>query len=111
MDPAEKAQARTEAQLAEQTAVSDMQWLMGDVRGRRFVHRLLERAGIYRLTFTGDALSSAFNEGQRNSGLRLMNELLQHCPKRLSEMQRENLKHERRDDRTSTSTGDDPPGG
>lgn len=70
-----------------------MQWLMGDVRGRRFVYRQLEDAGIYRLTFTGDALTSAFNEGWRNSGIRLLNKLLQHCPKRLSEMQRENLKH------------------
>lgn len=86
------------------TAISDMQWLMGDVRGRRFVYRLLEQAGIYRLTHTGEAISSAFNEGMRSAGLRLMNELLQHCPKRLFEMQRENLKHDRHDSSTSASS-------
>lgn len=83
--------------------MDDLIWLMGDVRGRRFVWRLLEDAGIYRSSFTGDALLTAFNEGQRNQGLRLMDELLQHCPKRLSEMQRESTKTNERRQRTSTS--------
>lgn len=94
-DPAEKAQEKTRAQLAAETAITDLLWLMGERRGRRIWHRLLERAGIYHTSYTGEALSSAFKEGRRNLGLELMNELLQHCPSRLSEMQRENLKHER----------------
>lgn len=91
-----------------------MRWLMGDVRGRRFVWRLLEEAGIYRSSYLGDALAMAFREGERNRGLRLMDKLLQHCPKRLSEMQRENQRHERSNERTGTSgtsTSDDPAGG
>lgn len=70
-----------------------MQWLMADVRGRRFVYRLLEEAGIYKTSYTGEAISMAFREGNRNAGLALVDKLLQHCPKRLFEMQREHLKH------------------
>lgn len=81
-----------------------MRWLMGDVRGRRFMWRLLEGSGIYRSSFTGEALSMAFNEGQRNVGLKLVDEITQHCPKRLSEMQTEARTNERRN-ASSSSTG------
>lgn len=60
--------------------VLDLQWVMADKRGRRVMHRQLEAAGVYRLSHTGEALSSAFNEGQRNRGLALLAELNAHCP-------------------------------
>lgn len=66
---------------------------MGDVRGRRYIWCLLEDAGIYRTVYSTDAMYMALREGNRTAGIRLLDELLQHCPKRLSEMQRENLKH------------------
>ena len=109
-DPDERARAELEARLARDTEISDLQWLMGLKQGRRVMHRLLEKSGIYQTVWTGEALSMAFREGQRNFGLYLMNELLQHCPKRLSEMQRENLKHERSDSSTSTGTSGGQPG-
>lgn len=37
--------------------------------GRRFVRRLLAECGIYRASFTGDAQTTAFNEGRRHVGL------------------------------------------
>jgi hypothetical protein len=58
----------------------DWKWLMNQPRGRRLVWRLLSRAGIYRSSFTGEALSSAFNEGERNLGLRINALLTEHCP-------------------------------
>lgn len=88
-----------EAKAAErerQQRIDDLLWLMSDKRGRRVVWRLLEGAGIYRSTFTGDALTSAFREGERNQGLRLMDQVLQHCPDRVSEMQKEARQNERR---------------
>jgi len=59
----------------------DLKWLMADKRGRRIVWRWLERAGVWRLSFTPDALAMAFAEGGRNQGLRLLDLLLQTCPK------------------------------
>jgi hypothetical protein len=99
-----ESQAQTEkavkAQLVRQTEIDDLLWLMSDKRGRRFVRRLLDRVGIYRTSFSTEALAMAFNEGQRNVGLQLVGQINQHCPSRFSEMQREPEPHERRNDRT-----------
>jgi hypothetical protein len=69
--------------------IADLKWLMSNKRGRRFVHRLLERAGVWRLSFNTNALSMAFNEGTRNEGLRLLAQLTEHCLDRYSEMLKE----------------------
>lgn len=58
----------------------DLQWVMSDKRGRRHVWRQLELAGVYRLSYTGEAQGTAFNEGRRNDGLRLLDEITRHCP-------------------------------
>jgi hypothetical protein len=100
-DDVEKAR---KAQLAKETEIEDLHWLMSDKRGRRIAWRLLTEAGIYQSTYTGEALSSAFAEGKRAQGLKLVASIVQHCPERFSEMQKEARTHERR---TSSSTGND----
>ena len=61
--------------------IGDIVWLMNNgKRGRRIVRRLLDQAGVYQLSYTGEALSTAFNEGRRNHGLRLMDLVTTHCP-------------------------------
>lgn len=60
--------------------VNDLQWLMSNKRGRRVMWRLLEQSGVYRLSFDPNSASvTAFNEGQRNYGLRHLALLLEHC--------------------------------
>lgn len=87
----ERAQAETgERSKAEQNReIEDLKWLMSNKRGRRFVCRQLERAGVWRLSFNTNALSMAFNEGQRNEGLRLMAQITTHCADRYTEMLKE----------------------
>ena len=100
-DSKARAEKATKAQLARQTEIDDLLWLMSDKRGRRFMWRLLERAGIYQLSFVpGDPTVTAFREGRRNQGLQLVAEVMQHCPNRFSEMQKEAPKHERRKEST-----------
>jgi hypothetical protein len=93
------AEKAVKAQLAAQTEIDDLCWLMSDKRGRRFVWRQLGEAGVYRQSFTGEPLTSAFKEGQRSLGLQLMAAIHQHCPERFSEMQREARTNERRNER------------
>jgi hypothetical protein len=62
---------------------------MSNKRGRRFIFTLLERAGVWRLSFNTNALTMAFAEGTRNEGLRLMAQLTEHCLDRYSEMLKE----------------------
>lgn len=73
-----------------QQELLDLEWVMSDGRGRRVVWRLLEQAGVFRLSYAGDALSTAFNEGQRNIGLRLMADCLEAAAEKYLVMQAEN---------------------
>ena len=83
------ADADERARLAAQIEIDDLRWLMSNKRGRRFVSRLLERAGVFRLSFNTNALTMAFHEGTRNEGLRLLALLNAHCPERYTEMLKE----------------------
>lgn len=75
-------------QLELANQIEDLKWVMSDKRGRSVVWRQLEIAGIYRLSYTGDD-RTAFNEGQRNIGLKLLAEINQHCPAEYMEMLKE----------------------
>lgn len=84
-----QAEAEERALLAAQIEIDDVKWLMSNKRGRRFMARLLERAGVWRLSFNTNALTMAFNEGTRNEGLRLLAQIAAHCPDRYTEMLKE----------------------
>lgn len=75
-----KAQASQHAKNARDTEEADVKWLMGSKRGRRIVWRLLDQAGVFRLSFNTNAMQMAFNEGGRNAGLRLLGLINATCP-------------------------------
>src|SRR5690554_2902775 len=79
----------------------DTRWLMSTKRGRRIIWRLLEVSGVYRLSFDRDAMSMAFNEGNRNFGNQLLAEITRLCPERYLEMLKEHKQHARPDDKRS----------
>lgn len=71
--------ARARAEQEARWEIEDLAWLMSSKRGRRVMWRLLTNAGVYRLSYTqGDAGATAFNEGQRNQGLRLLSLVMKH---------------------------------
>lgn len=70
----------TRKRLASETESSDFKWLMGSKRGRRIVWRLLEQAGVFRISFDANALRMAFNEGNRNYGNRVLDQIHRDCP-------------------------------
>jgi hypothetical protein len=70
---------RQRTALSEETLeVDDFKWLMGSMRGRRIVWRLLEKTGVNRTSMTGNSYTF-FHEGQRNVGLMLMALINDHC--------------------------------
>lgn len=85
LDEVRKAQADL-ARLAERREAEDIKWQMSSKRGRRIVNRLLQDAGVYRLSFSTNALQMSFNEGNRNTGLKLLAAITEHCPERYAEM-------------------------
>ncbi len=84
--------------LARDTEESDFKWLMGSKRGRRIVWRLLDRAGVFRLSFNTNSMTMAFNEGNRNEGLRIMAQIQTLCPELYPLMTKEQLHDNRNDD-------------
>ena len=91
-----------------------LRWLMADNRGRRFVWRLLGKAGIFRTSMAASPELTAFNEGRRDLGLGLLADVMRLCPERYAQMQAE--AHSRGSGQahskpTSTSTTGDIDGG
>lgn len=86
--------AEERAKLNARIEIDDLKWVMQNKRGRRFVRGILERAGVWRLSFHTNALQMAFNEGSRNEGLALLSKLMEHCPEFYSQMLKEHKEDE-----------------
>lgn len=91
---ANEADARAKAKLKQKLELDDLQWLMRDKRGRRLMYRQLEAAGVFRISFNTNALQMAFNEGNRNQGLLVTAQLLQHCHEHYTQMLKEHSENE-----------------
>lgn len=76
--------------------LEDLKWVMSDARGRRFVWRLLSQARVFHASFTGEALSSAFNEGARSAGLKQLADIHEACPQQYLVMTKEAKRDARR---------------
>lgn len=68
----------------------DIVAVMSTEAGRRVMHRLLTRAGIYRCSFNGQSNATIFNEGARNQGLMLLAEIQSAAPGSYLTMIKEN---------------------
>lgn len=87
-------QARQEQgvrESAEQQAqeARDYAWLMGSPAGRRILWQILSEAGVYRVSMAPDPYQTAFKEGRRDIGLRVLTRINQHAPEQFAAMQRE----------------------
>ena len=65
---------------------SAFQWLLADRRGRRLAWWLLQETGIYRTSFTGDAATTAFQEGRRDIGLKVLHRMHEAAPDAYAQM-------------------------
>ncbi|WP_375650699.1 hypothetical protein [Bartonella sp. OT172YNZD] len=72
---------------------AEIKWLMQEEMGRAIVWRLLNNAGIYRSSYSENALAMAFSEGKREMGLRLLDSLTHECPELYQTMMKENTKN------------------
>ena len=91
-----RGQEKTEAdkklrdKLVRENEEVDLKWLMGSKRGRRIIWRLLDQAGVFRLSFNTKAMSMAFAEGNRNFGNRTLSLIHTHCSELYPQMVKEN---------------------
>lgn len=91
----EAADRRKDAAARDASDKEDVQWVMGNARGRRFLARLLADAGVFRSSMADAAERIAFNEGQRNAGLRLLSILTSAAPDEYLIMEKERISNGR----------------
>jgi hypothetical protein len=85
----EKREIEARKRVIRENENADVKWLMSSKKGRRVMWRLLELAGPFRMSFDPNAMKMAFNEGNRNLGNQLFNEVMTLCPEMYPVMVRE----------------------
>ncbi len=80
---------KTKAQLRRLREQEGLKALLSKTGGRNFVWRLLTECGVYHTSFTGDN-ETFFNEGKRQIGLWVLEEIFQSDKKAYALMQEEN---------------------
>lgn len=58
-----------------QRDINDLRKILAIPEGRRFIWKQLSEAGIFHTTFSQNAMQTSFLEGQRQQGLRLLNDV------------------------------------
>lgn len=81
---AEKAAALADRQRGEVIVA-----ICSTAAGRRFLWEKLGSAHIFQTSFNTDSHRMAFNEGERNQGLLLLNDIIQWCPEQFIQAMRE----------------------
>ena len=96
------------ARLVERQRQEIISGIMSVASGRAWVLDLLEICHIFSTSFQSNALQTAFAEGERNIGLRLLNDVMSACPDQYVEMMRErNARDSTADARRRAAPSDD----
>ena len=102
-----RSQEKTEAdkklreKLVRENEEVDLKWLMSNKRGRRIIWRLLDQAGVFRLSFNTNSMQMAFAEGNRNFGNRMLAMIHSLCPELYPQMVKEQSNDRIADDGSS----------
>lgn len=81
--------AEKAARLGTRQRQSAVVGIMSVSGGRHWMHDILVSCHVFATTFTVDPYATAFNEGQRNIGLQLLDDIMQACPDSYILMMRE----------------------
>ncbi len=92
-DPEQVQKAKEKELRGRELEISDLGWLLSSVKGRRFLWRLFEFAGINRLSYNAVNINETnFNEGMRNVANKVLADVMETRPEAYIEMINENKK-------------------
>lgn len=94
---------RRESRVQRREELTLLARFMAEPAGRRWCYNFLAGCRIYSTSFATNAMSMAFAEGERNAGLRLINDLLEASPDNYMTM----LKEVNSERSRNTSAGND----
>lgn len=102
--------AEKEARIAEVNRLDYLKAAMSVPQGRAWFHDFLEACHLFSDPFTGDPLREAYTKGERNVGLLIYSDIVNHCPDDFVQMMKEaNARSIERDIRTrNAAPGSDP---
>jgi hypothetical protein len=100
--------AEKAAKLAEIQRTDFIKASMATEGGRHWFYDLLVRCHIFASTFTGEALSSANAEGERNIGLMIYTDIMRACPDLFIRMMQEANERELINGRRTAKSSGDP---
>jgi hypothetical protein len=80
---------RRDAKLHEYEEGEALAVLMSSHIGRRWMYRTLEQCHMFTTSYSSSPIRMSFLEGERNIGLRLVADIMAHCPRRYAEMMQE----------------------
>lgn len=89
-DPKQVGEKAKEAKAAQSARVNFLVSAMSTREGRLWIRDLLESTKVFQTSFSPESLKMAFNEGERNIGLRILADVMTSCPDRYIEMMKEN---------------------
>jgi|WetSurMetagenome_2_1015567.scaffolds.fasta_scaffold00850_4 hypothetical protein len=92
-DPAQVAAKRRSAGRKRKAEESVVYTIMSTQSGREWIHGLLSSCHCFSTSFTGDSLSMAFKEGERNIGLMLTAQIMKASPDEFVTMLKEHNKN------------------
>jgi len=81
--------AKRKEKSRRENEVVDTQYILSSFNGRRFLWRYLELCGVFKTSFSPESSQAAFNEGQRNVGLRLLSDINEANPDAYLQMMKE----------------------
>lgn len=82
--------AEEQAKRRKERETEDLKVLLKMPEGRRLFWRYMGDAGVFRSSYTGDQ-GTNFNEGQRNIGLKMFNDVLNTDIRAFAQMQQEHV--------------------
>jgi hypothetical protein len=92
-DPEQVASKRRSAGKKRKANESVVYTIMSTQHGRVWMYSMLEACHCFNTSFTGEALSGAFKEGERNIGLRLIDSIMKASPDEFILMLKEHNKN------------------
>jgi hypothetical protein len=104
--------AQKAAKQSERARTDYTKHIMASENGRAWMLDLLTTSHIFACSHSGNALQTAFNEGERNVGLQILNLIMQACPDHyVTMMQERNARESANDARRANvpDTDDDEP--
>lgn len=97
-------ESRKKARLRRVDELKDLKWVLSSKAGRKFLWRMLERAGLHSSSFHHHNGVMSFNEGKRSIGNELLVDINEADIEAYFQMQREN-REDNGPDQADTESG------